>query len=136
MSSMINNFDNKKLINSEKKISENESVNKNISSQKKNDKNMISSDSRKSLRNKNIVLNSLVNITVELGKSKIKIKDFLSFSKGSMLTLDKLIKEPLDIFLNGYLIASGEIVVLENKYGLRITSIKNSLKTLKVSPEI
>ncbi|QCI19663.1 MAG: flagellar motor switch protein FliN [Buchnera aphidicola (Brevicoryne brassicae)] len=135
MSNVIKNSDNKQSINSEKKNSENKVFNKNIPSQKKTDKNTLLSDSKKSLHNRNIILNTPINITVELGKSKIKIKDFLSFSKGSMLILDKLIKEPLDIFLNGHLIASGEIVVLENKYGLRITNIKNSLKTLNVLSE-
>ncbi|ANZ22324.1 flagellar motor switch protein FliN [Buchnera aphidicola (Diuraphis noxia)] len=93
-------------------------------------------DSQELLKNKDILLNTSIKITVELGKSKIKIKDFLNLSKGSMLILDKSIKEPLNIYLNGNLIARGEIVVLENKYGLRIMNIKNSLQTLKMSSEI
>lgn len=80
------------------------------------------------IEKKQIVLNTVIQISVELGKSKIKIKDFLKCSKGSMLILDKNIKEPLDIFINGHLIASGEIVVSEKKYGIRITNIKHSLE--------
>lgn len=124
MSDVQKNYENEKLINSEKTISE-EDVKNHLLDQV--DLNKDVSD------NKSILLNTLVNLTVELGKSKIKIKDFLGFSKGSMLILDKLTKEPLDIFINGHLIASGEIVVLEEKYGLRITSIKNSLETMNTS---
>jgi flagellar motor switch protein FliN len=124
VSDVQKNYENEKLINSEKTISE-EDVKNHLLDQV--DLNKDVSD------NKSILLNTLVNLTVELGKSKIKIKDFLGFSKGSMLILDKLTKEPLDIFINGHLIASGEIVVLEEKYGLRITSIKNSLETMNTS---
>ena len=125
------NSDNKKLIDSEKKISENQEINENLSSQAKLNKNILN-NSGNLIDSKDIALNTFVNITVELGKSKIKIKDFLSFSKGSMLILDKSTKEPLDIFINGYLIASGEIVVSEEQYGLRITSIKSSFKTMNI----
>ncbi|QIQ41694.1 MAG: flagellar motor switch protein FliN [Buchnera aphidicola (Microlophium carnosum)] len=131
MSNTQNNDDKKKSINSEKKISKNQDVNEDLSLQENVNKNILN-DSRTTVDSKHVLLNTFVNITVELGKSKVKIKDFLSFSKGSMLILDKSIKESLDIFVNGYLIASGEIVVLEKKYGLRITSIKNSLKTINV----
>ncbi|WP_422667539.1 flagellar motor switch protein FliN [Buchnera aphidicola] len=82
------------------------------------------------LKKKNIILNTFVNVTVELGKTKIKIQDFLNFSEDSILILNKLHTEPLDIFINGYLVASGEIVFLEKKYGLRITSIKDSRQSI------
>ncbi|AHG60287.1 flagellar motor switch protein FliN [Buchnera aphidicola] len=107
--------DNKSLINSDKKISKDENI---------------SYESENNLDNKNILLDTVLNVTVELGKAKIKIKDFLGFSKGSMLILDKLIKEPLDVFINGHLIASGEIVFLDDKYGLRIIDIKNNFKKI------
>ncbi|QCI20823.1 flagellar motor switch protein FliN [Buchnera aphidicola (Hyperomyzus lactucae)] len=125
MSNIQKNDNNEKLIDSEKSILEKEDINNNLLDQVNSNKN--------ASNNTNILLNTLVNLTVELGKSKIKIKDFLGFSKGSMLILDKLKKEPLDIFINGHLIASGEIVVLEEKYGLRITSIKNSLENINIS---
>ncbi|QCI21971.1 flagellar motor switch protein FliN [Buchnera aphidicola] len=115
--------------NHEKKPQQ-DNFNKNILTQDDINKNTGLNDSQEIVRNKNIIFDTPLNITVELGKSKVKIKDFLGFSKGSMLILDKLIKEPLDIFLNGHVIASGEIVVLENKYGIRITNVKNTLRTL------
>lgn len=126
-------YNKKELINSQKNIYQERNI----------DTNMLSSENVKTNSehysndviedNKKIILDTLVNITVELGKSKLKIKDFLNLSKGSMLILDKLKEESLDIFVNGHLIALGEIVFLENKYGLRITSIKNSDKSINFS---
>ncbi|CAL4326143.1 Flagellar motor switch protein FliN [Buchnera aphidicola (Brachycaudus tragopogonis)] len=120
MSNIEKNSDNEQLIDSKEKITKHKNVD-------------VNSLSQKNIDNKNILLDTVVNITVELGKTRIKIKDFLKFSKGSMLILDKLTTESLDVFINGFLIASGEIVVLDKKYGLRITNIKNSLKTINVT---
>jgi len=132
MSNIEKNSSDKKSINPEKKILEDQEINKNLLSPESLKKKVLNTSTE--LRDsKKILLNTLVNITVELGKSKIKIKDFLKLSQGSMLLLDKLAKEPLDIFINGHLIASGEIVVSEKKYGLRITSIKDSLKTINIA---
>ncbi|WAI11849.1 MAG: flagellar motor switch protein FliN [Buchnera aphidicola (Macrosiphum albifrons)] len=131
MSNIEKNSNNKKLIDSDKKILESQETNKNLLS-KKNLNKSITNDSQNEIDSKHVILNTFVNITIELGKSKIKIKDFLEFSKGSMLILDQSIKKPLNIFINGHLFASGEIVILEKKYGLRITKIKNSLKTINV----
>ncbi|QCI22543.1 flagellar motor switch protein FliN [Buchnera aphidicola] len=131
MSNIEKSSNNEKLIDSEKKIFKSQKINKNLSSKKQLNKSIIN-DSQNAIDSKNVILNTFVNITIELGKSKIKIKDFLSFSKGSMLILDQSITKPLNIFINGHLFASGEIVVLEKKYGLRITKIKNSLKTMNV----
>ncbi|WP_284443265.1 FliM/FliN family flagellar motor switch protein [Buchnera aphidicola] len=131
MSNIEKNSNNKKLIDSEKKILESQEINKNLSSKKKLNKS-ITNDSQNEIDSKHVILNTLVSITIELGKSKIKIKDFLGFSKGSMLILDQSINKPLNIFINGHLFASGEIVILEKNYGLRITKIKNSLKTINV----
>ncbi|QCI17974.1 flagellar motor switch protein FliN [Buchnera aphidicola (Acyrthosiphon lactucae)] len=131
MNNIQKNDNDKKLINSEKKIIDNQKSNKKLLSEENMNKHVLN-NSKNLTNNKNVLLNTFVNITVELGKSKIKIKDFLSFSKGSMLILDKPTEDPLDVFINGHLIASGEIVISEKKYGLRITSIKNSLKTIDV----
>lgn len=132
MSKIQKNSDNDKLIDSEKKIPTDQDVNKNLLPQE-NSKNSTLDNTIDVVDSKKTILNVPVNITVELGTSRIKIKDFLKFSKGSMLILNESIKEPLNIFMNGHLIASGEIVVLEEKYGIRITNIKNSLKTINIS---
>ncbi|ACL29904.1 flagellar motor switch protein FliN [Buchnera aphidicola] len=132
MSKIQKNSDNDKLIDSEKKIPTDQDVDKNLLPQE-NSKNSTLDNTIDVVDSKKTILNVPVNITVELGTSRIKIKDFLKFSKGSMLILNESIKEPLNIFMNGHLIASGEIVVLEEKYGIRITNIKNSLKTINIS---
>ncbi|CAL4318838.1 flagellar motor switch protein FliN [Buchnera aphidicola] len=85
-----------------------------------------------SLDNKKTIVNVPLKIRVELGKSKIKIKDLLSFSKGSVFFLNKKKEDPLKIFINNKLIALGEIVVSDNKYGIRIISINNSLNSINI----
>jgi len=71
----------------------------------------------------NLVLDIPVKMTVELGRTKMTIKELLRLSPGSIVSLDGLAGEPLDILINGYLIAQGEVVVVSDKFGIRITDI-------------
>ncbi|MWN31958.1 flagellar motor switch protein FliN [Gilliamella sp. Pra-s65] len=71
----------------------------------------------------NLILDIPVNLSVELGRTKMAIKDLLNLTQGSVIALDGQIGEPLDILINGYLIAQGEIVVVGDNYGVRITDI-------------
>lgn len=71
----------------------------------------------------NLILDIPVNMTVELGRTKMTIKELLSLSPGSIVSLDGLAGEPLDILINGYLIAQGEVVVISDKFAVRITDI-------------
>lgn len=71
----------------------------------------------------NLIMDIPVKLTVELGRTKMTIKKLLSLSQGSVVSLDGLAGEPLDILINGYLIAQGEVVVVSDKYGIRITDI-------------
>ncbi|MBI0061206.1 flagellar motor switch protein FliN [Gilliamella sp. M0320] len=71
----------------------------------------------------NLILDIPVNLSVELGRTKMAIKDLLNLTQGSVIALDGLAGEPLDILINGYLIAQGEIVVVGDNYGVRITDI-------------
>lgn len=64
-----------------------------------------------------------LEISVELGRTVKKISDILDFSAGSIVELDKIVGEPLDILANGRLVAKGEVVVIEENYGVRITEI-------------
>ncbi|QFQ32819.1 flagellar motor switch protein FliN [Buchnera aphidicola (Aphis fabae)] len=82
------------------------------------------------INKKEIIFDIPMNITIELGRSKIKIKELLNFSEGSMFFLNTKKEDPLKIFANGKLIALGEIVMSENTYGIRIISIKNSFNTM------
>ncbi|QLA68079.1 flagellar motor switch protein FliN [Enterobacter pasteurii] len=71
----------------------------------------------------NLILDIPVKMTVELGRTKMTIKELLRLSQGSIVALEGLAGEPLDILINGYLIAQGEVVVISDKFGIRITDI-------------
>lgn len=70
-----------------------------------------------------MILDIPVRLSVELGRTKVTIKQLLEMAQGSVVELDGLAGEPMDILINGYLIAQGEVVVVEDKYGIRITEI-------------
>lgn len=76
-----------------------------------------------SLQDIDMIMDIPVRLTVELGRTKMTIKELLRLSQGSVVALDGLAGEPLDILINGYLIAQGEVVVVADKYGVRITDI-------------
>lgn len=110
--------------------------------QDNNDTNLIkedlSSDSRQnqsniidnSIEKNEKILNLPINIAVELGGLKVKIKDLLNFSIGTMLSLNESPEDFLKIFANGKLIGLGEIVVSQKKYGIRIISMKKNLNSV------
>nr|P35539.1 RecName: Full=Flagellar motor switch protein FliN; AltName: Full=Flagellar motor switch protein MopA [Pectobacterium carotovorum subsp. carotovorum] len=75
------------------------------------------------LQDIDLILDIPVKLTVELGRTKMTIKELLRLTQGSVVALDGLAGEPLDILINGYLIAQGEVVVVSDKYGVRITDI-------------
>lgn len=64
-----------------------------------------------------------VQLTVELGRTRLTIKELLQLSQGSVVQLDGLAGAPMDIYVNGYLIAQGEVVVVDDHYGIRLTDI-------------
>ncbi|SFT55884.1 flagellar motor switch protein FliN [Halomonas saccharevitans] len=74
-------------------------------------------------RDLEMIMDIPVKLTVELGRTKLTIKQLLELAQGSVIELDGLAGEPMDILINGYLIAQGEVVVVEDKYGIRITEI-------------
>lgn len=75
------------------------------------------------MRDLEMVMDIPVKLTVELGRTRITIKQLLELAQGSVVELDGLAGEPMDILINGYLIAQGEVVVVDDKYGIRITEI-------------
>nr|WP_231975293.1 flagellar motor switch protein FliN [Pseudomonas guangdongensis] len=75
------------------------------------------------MRDLEMVMNIPVKLTVELGRTRITIKQLLELAQGSVIELEGLAGEPMDILINGYLIAQGEVVVVDDKYGIRITEI-------------
>jgi flagellar motor switch protein FliN/FliY len=71
----------------------------------------------------NFILDIPVQLTVELGRTKILIKNLLQLTQGSVVGLNGLAGEPLDVLVNGTLIAKGEVVVINDKFGIRLTDI-------------
>ena len=73
--------------------------------------------------NLDLLMDIPLNLSVVLGTSKKSVREILSFNTGSVIELEKLTDEPLDILLNGKLIAQGEVVVINDNFGVRITNI-------------
>ena len=69
------------------------------------------------------ILDIPVQLTVELGRTKIAIKNLLQLAQGSVVELAGMAGEPMDILINGFLIAQGEVVVVNDKFGIRVTDI-------------
>ena len=74
-------------------------------------------------RGLDLLLDIPLEVSVEVGRSKILVRDLLQLQEGSMVELDKLAGEPLDLYVNGRLIARGEAVVVNEKFGLRLTDV-------------
>ena len=70
-----------------------------------------------------MVMDIPVQLTAELGRTKIAIRDLLQLAQGSVIELDRLAGEPMDLLVNGCLIAQGEVVVINEKFGIRLTDV-------------
>jgi flagellar motor switch protein FliN/FliY len=70
-----------------------------------------------------MIMDIPVQLSVELGRTRLTIKNILQLGQGSVVELDGLAGEPMDIYVNGYLNAQGEVVVVDEKYGIRVTDI-------------
>lgn len=70
-----------------------------------------------------LLLDIPLQVSVEVGRSKILVQDLLQMQEGTLIELDKLAGEPLDLYVNGRLIARGEAVVINDKFGLRLTDV-------------
>ena len=77
------------------------------------------------------VLDIPVQLSVELGRTKVPIKYILQLGQGSVVELDALAGEPMDVLVNGYLIAQGEVVVVNDKFGIRLTDVVTPSERLK-----
>ncbi|NTV10852.1 MAG: flagellar motor switch protein FliN [Zoogloea sp.] len=76
-----------------------------------------------SLNDYDMILDIPVQLTVELGRTRISIRNLLQLAHGSVVELDGLAGEPMDVLVNGTLIAQGEVVVVNDKFGIRLTDI-------------
>ncbi|PJZ70025.1 flagellar motor switch protein FliN [Leptospira perolatii] len=84
--------------------------------------------------NLNLLMDVQMSVTVELGRTKMYIKDILGLGEGSIIELDKLAGEPVDLLVNGKLIAKGEVVVIDENFGVRVTDIVSPADRIKPEP--
>lgn len=73
--------------------------------------------------NLDVILDVPVTLSMEVGRTRIPIRNLLQLNQGSVVELDRTAGEPLDVFVNGTLIAHGEVVVVNEKFGIRITDV-------------
>lgn len=83
------------------------------------------------VQNLDFILDIPLKVTVELGRTEVLIKDLLQLGQGSVLELDKLAGEPLEILVNGKLVAKGEVVVVNEKFGIRLTDIISPIERIE-----
>ena len=74
-------------------------------------------------QNLDLIMEVPLQVTVEIGRTERKVQDILEFSKGSLVVLDKLAGDQVDLFVNGKCVARGDVVVIDDNFGLRITEI-------------
>lgn len=80
-------------------------------------------DSEQDMQNLRLILDIPLQLTVELGRTSLLVKDVLQLNQGSVVELSKLIGEPLDLFINSKLVARGEAVVVNEKFGVRLVDV-------------
>jgi len=78
-----------------------------------------------------LILDIPVQVTVELGRTKLPIRSLLQLGQGSVVELDGLAGEPMDVLVNGCLIAQGEVVVVNEKFGIRLTDVVTPAERLR-----
>jgi flagellar motor switch protein FliN/FliY len=85
----------------------------------------------KEKRKLDTILDIPVTIAMEVGRSNISIRNLLQLNQGSVVELDRVAGEPLDVLVNGTLIAHGEVVVVNDKFGIRLTDVISQLERIK-----
>lgn len=92
------------------------------------DKPELSGDEKRKL---DTILDIPVTISMEVGRSNISIRNLLQLNQGSVVELDRVAGEPLDVLVNGTLIAHGEVVVVNDKFGIRLTDVISQIERIK-----
>ena len=77
--------------------------------------------------NMNLLMDINLNMTVELGRTRLQLRQVIDLQQGSVVELDRLAGDPVDVFVNERLFARGEVIVVDDKFGVRITEIISSL---------
>lgn len=78
-----------------------------------------------------VVMDVPVTMALEIGRAKVSIRSLLSYTQGSVIELERLAGEPLDVLVNGTLIAHGEVVVVNDKFGVRLTDVVSPIERVK-----
>jgi flagellar motor switch protein FliN/FliY len=87
--------------------------------------------SRDETKNLDLILDIPLTVTVELGRSKMLINDLLQLGQGAVIELTKLVGEPLEVLVNDKLVARGEVVVVNDKFGVRLTDIVSPMERVQ-----
>ena len=87
--------------------------------------------SQEEKRKLDTILDIPVTISMEVGRSQISIRNLLQLNQGSVVELDRVAGEPLDVLVNGTLIAHGEVVVVNDKFGIRLTDVISQIERIK-----
>jgi flagellar motor switch protein FliN/FliY len=77
------------------------------------------------------ILDIPITLSVEIGKSRLSIRNLLQLNQGSIVELDRMAGEPLDVLVNGTLVAHGEVVVVNDKFGIRLTDVISAQERVK-----
>jgi flagellar motor switch protein FliN/FliY len=88
-------------------------------------------DALSGARNLDLILDIPLTVTVELGRCKMLINDLLQLSQGSVVELTKLVGDPLEVLVNNKLVARGEVVVVNEKFGVRLTDIVSPMERVQ-----
>jgi flagellar motor switch protein FliN/FliY len=78
-----------------------------------------------------VVMDVPVTLALEIGRASVTIRNLLSYTQGSVIELERLAGEPLDVLVNGTLIAHGEVVVVNDKFGVRLTDVVSPIERIK-----
>ena len=81
--------------------------------------------------NLDVILDIPVTISMEIGRTRVNIRNLLQLNQGSVIELDRLAGEPMDVLVNGTLIAHGEVVVVNEKFGIRLTDVISPAERVK-----
>ena len=81
--------------------------------------------------NLNLILDVQVTLALEVGRAKMSVRDLLQLAPGAIVELDRLAGEPLDVLVNGVRIARGEVVVVDDKFGIRLTDVVSATERME-----
>ena len=81
--------------------------------------------------NLNLILDVAVTLALEVGRARMPVRDLLQLSPGSIVELDRMAGEPLDVLVNGVRIARGEVVVVDDKFGIRLTEVVSATERME-----